>query len=501
MKADRLWGSRLTKSTAKGLLDFTSGRDVRHTSPYDQRLIPYDVWGSKAHVVMLWKQGLVTKKEVKGVLKGLNEVEASYRKGTFRVDPAKEDVHSTIENFLITRYGMESAGRLHTGRSRNDQVVVDMRLYLRAEVLEYISLVLNLIDALVDVAKRNVTTVVPGYTHYQPAMITSWGHLLFSYAVSLARDAQRLQHWHTMFNNNPLGGAAGYGTGLPLDRDLTARLMGFDGVHESSLDPPQNRWEPEVEMCFSISVMMNHMSSLAQTLLVLSTSEFDMVQIDESYCTGSSLMPQKRNADPLEVIKGKAAYTHGMVMTLLSLGRSCFAGYNRDSQWSKYPVMDVIDECKPSLTMMKDIIKSLKVNKKTALSRCGKAFITATDVVEWLVQKHHLPFREAKIAVEKAVKYAEKEGGEKITAGALRSALREEKITLKFQEEEIEQCQVPACVLRERKTKGGPSPRVLKGEIARFEGAVQRYRDWLKEKIAKVEKARAELRKMVNSLT
>jgi len=341
MKTSKLWGSRLKKTPAKGLLEFTSGRDMKNTQPYD----------------------VIDKKEVRSILKGLNEVETAYLKGKFALDPASEDVHSTVEGYLIEHYGMESAGRLHAGRSRNDQVVVDMRLYLRAEVMDCINLLLILMDALTAVAKVHVGTVMPGYTHHQPAMVSSWGHLLFSYAVSLKRDVERLINWYTMFNINPLGGTAGYGTCLPLDRDLTAKLMGFDGVHESSLDPPQNRWEPEIELSYDISVMMNHLSNLAQTLIMLSTP-------------------------------GKAAYAHGVVMTLLSMGRSLFAGYNRDSQWSKYPVMDVIDECKPSLNVMKEIIISLKFDKKNAYRWCEKAFISATDVVEWLVQKHHLPFRD-----------------------------------------------------------------------------------------------------------
>ena len=500
MKIDKLWGSRLKKDTAKGLLEYTSGRDIRHTQPYDQRLIPYDVWGSKAHVIMLWKQGMMTKKEVRSILKGLNEIESSYLKGKFTLDPAKEDVHSTVESYLIEHYGIESAGRLHTGRSRNDQVVVDMKLYMRAEVVDYITLILDLIDSVTEIAKGNVDTVMPGYTHHQPAVVSSWGHLLFSYAVSLERDVGRLVNWHTIFNVNPLGGAAGYGTRLPLDRDLTAQLMGFDGVHESSLDPPQNRWEPEVELCYDISVMMNHLSNVAQTILLLSTSEFGMVQLDDAYCTGSSIMPQKRNPDPLEVIKGKAAYTHGMVMALLSLGRSLFTGYNRDSQWSKYPIMDVIDECKPSLNIMKEIIVSLKFNKKAALEWCERNFITATDMAEWLVQKHNLPFRKAKLVVEKAVKHSEGEGSGKITFKALKRALSEMKIRLKIKEREVEVCQIPERVLKERRAKGGPSPEGLRGEIKRFQKVLNRHREWLKGKLAEVEQAQTDIKKIVKSL-
>ena len=192
MKVDKLWGSRLQNNSAKGLLEFTSCRDVKETKPYDQRLISYDVWGSKAHVIMLWQQKVITKKEARTILKGLNEVENLYAKGKFVLDPSKEDVHSAIESYLIEHYGMESAGRLHAGRSRNDQVTVDLRLYLRGEAVECITLLLHLIDAVTETAKIHVATIMPGYTHHQPAMVSSWGHLLFSYAVSLERDVKIL---------------------------------------------------------------------------------------------------------------------------------------------------------------------------------------------------------------------------------------------------------------------------------------------------------------------
>jgi argininosuccinate lyase len=500
MKIDALWGSRLGKRPAEGVLAFTAGRDMQHTQPYDERLIPYDLWGSKAHAIMLWKQKVISKKDVRTIVKGLDEIESSYRKGKFIIDPTKEDVHSIIESYLIEHYGMESAGKLHTGRSRNDQVAVDMRLYLRAEILNYGVLLVNLINTLTGVAKEHLDTIMPGYTHHQPAMITSWGHLLFSYALSLERDVKRLINWYTLFNYNPLGGAAGYGTRLPLDRDVTARLLGFDGVHESSLEPSQNRWEPETELCYAIVIMMNHLSTMAQTLIVLSTAEFGMIQLDDAYCTGSSLMPQKKNPDPLEVIKGKAAYAQGMVVALLSMGKSLFTGYNRDSQWSKYPVMDVVDECKPAPVVMEEIIASLSFNKEVALRCCERAFITATDVVEWLVQKHSLPFREAKVVVEKAVVYSEKEGSEKITFKALKCALSEMKISVSCKEKDLMSSQIPERAIQARKARGGPSPEAVRTEMKQFQLTIKQHTAWLKKKIDHAEQARREIARIITSL-
>ena len=501
MKIDRLWGLRLQKQPAEGLLAFTVGRDMQHTPPYDERLVFYDLWGSKAHAIMLWKQKILSKKDVRTILKGLDEIETSYRKGTFTFDTTKEDVHSVVESYLIEHCGMESAGRIHTGRSRNDQVVVDMRLYMREELLEYVSLLLDLIEALTSVAGDHLDAIMPGYTHHRPAMITTFGHLLFSYAQSMERDVKRLTNWYTLFNYNPLGGVAGYGTRLPLDRGLTARLLGFDGVHASSLDPSQNRWEPEEELCHSISILMNHLSNLSQTLILLSTPEFGIVELDDAYCTGSSIMPQKKNPDALEVIKGKAVYAQGMVVALSSLGSSLFAGYNRDSQWSKYPVMDVVDECKPALKVMKEIITSLTFNRDVALGYCDKAFIAATDVMEWLVQEHSLPLREAKVAVEKAVTYSEQEGAERIGPQALKRALGEMNKSVSFKGQDVVSCQVPERVIRKRVVEGGPSPQTLRTGLNRFKRSLKKQRGWLENRINQIEQARKEVKKIISSLS
>jgi argininosuccinate lyase len=501
MKIDKLWGSRLQKNPAEGLLAFTVGRDMQPTPPYDERLLLYDLWGSRAHAIMLWKQKILSKKDVKALLKGLDEVENSCRNGTFTFDTTKEDVHSVIESYLIKHYGMEAAGKIHTGRSRNDQVVVDMRLYMRAELLEYVSLLLELIESLVEVAREHLDAIMPGYTHHQPAMITSFGHLLFSYALALERDVKRFTSWYSLFNFNPLGGAAGYGTGIPVDRDLTARLLAFDGVHESSLDPSQNRWEPEEDMCHTISTLMNHLSSLSQTLILLSTEEFGIVELDDAYCTGSSIMPQKRNPDALEVIKGKASYVKGMAVTLSSLGDSLFAGYNRDTQWSKYPIVDVIDECKPALKVMKDIITSLTFNREAALKCCEKGFIAATDVLEWLVKTHVLPLREAKVAVEKAVAYSEEEGSETITPRALKRSLREIQRTVSFKDRDVISCQKPKRVIQERVAAGGPSPQAMRAGLNRFKRALKKQREWLEKRFNQIEQAQKEVRKITRSLS
>ena len=227
-------------------------------------------------------------------------------------------------------------------------------------------------------------------------MATTFGHLLLSFAEALERDVQRFVHWFDLFNKNPLGAAAGYGTSFNLDRQLTSKLLGFDGPTENVTDPITQRWEPEAELAYDVAVMMDHLSTMAQTLILLSTREFNMVRLNDRHCTGSSIMPQKRNPCSLEVIKAKTSFAHGMVVSLLSVGKALFMGYNRDTQWTKYWIMDLVDESKPALSVMTDVIRLLQVNKTQMLKQAQEEFAGATSLMEWMVRHGSLPLRKAK---------------------------------------------------------------------------------------------------------
>jgi len=450
MKTNKLWGKRLAKEPAAIAEVFTSGRDVRGMAPADERLAPYDIWGSRAHVLMLARKGILPKPVARVLIKGLGEIGSAWAKQKFYLDPSQEDVHSNVENWLIKKYGLEVGGRLHTARSRNDQIAVDMRLYLKDCALHFFSELTSLIKILLDHAQRERGTIFPGYTHHQPAQITTLGHIWLSFAEALNRDGQRFQEWYKRFNQNPLGSMTGYGTSFAIDRNLTSKLLGFDKPCPNSLDPIQNRWEPEAEMGFAIAAMMNHLSSLAQTLILGSTGEFGMFSLDDAYCTGSSMMPQKRNPDALEIIKAKAANAHGLLTSLLSIGRALFLGYNRDTQWSKYLIMDLIDECLPVPPIMAEIVGSLRIHTDKLSTLCQKGFIAAPDILERLVQDGGLPFRQAKVAVEKAVKYSEAEGGEQISLSALKRSLQEEGISLKMEQRFIPMAQDPQVIVAGR---------------------------------------------------
>jgi argininosuccinate lyase len=482
MKVERLWGKRLAKEPAPLTARFTSGRDVRGILPADERLIPYDLRGSRAHVVMLAKQKILPGKVARTLLGGLKGIEDSWKKREFQLDPAKEDVHTNIESYLIRKYGIEIGGRVHTARSRNDQVALDMRLYLKDCALDFGSSISLFVEALLRHGKREKETIMPGYTHHQPAQVTTLGHIWLSFGEALLRDGERFKEWYERFNQNPLGAMTGYSTSFAIDRNLTSRLLGFDGPCVNSLDPIQGRWEAEAEMAFAITIMMNHMSSLAQTLIIMSTQEFGMFLLDDAYCSGSSMMPQKRNPDPLEIIKGKAAVAQGILVSLTSIGRSLFLGYNRDTQWSKYLIMDLTEECLPCLGIMSGVVGSLRVRKEKMVSLSSKGFIGTPDLVERLVQEWELPFRKAKIAVEKAVRDSESEGLEKVSFGALERALKEEGINLQIGEKFVLESQKAEHIVSRRKTIGGTSRQALERNFVSLEERLQDMRKWLQQK-------------------
>lgn len=496
MKVEKLWGGRFKELPPKKIVDFLSGRDVQGIPPCDERLIPYDLWGNRAHLLMLCREGIVSKQDGKKILKGLRELESLYRKGQFKLDPSKEDVHSNIESFLIEHLGIEFGGKIHTGRSRNDQISLDMRLYLRDQVLGYVEGLTGLMDSLLKRAKEHRSTVMPGYTHHQPATATTFGHLLLSFAEALFRDIERLIRWFVLFNQNPLGAAAGYGTSFPLDRILTSRLLGFDGPSENVTDPITQRWEPEAELAYAICMMMNHLSTMAQTLILLSTSEFNMVRLSDQHSTGSSIMPQKRNPCSLEVIKAKAAFAQGTLVSLLSTGRGLFIGYNRDTQWTKYWIMDLVDETQPALWVMADVIRLLQINQAEMSKKAEAGFLGATPLMEWLVASFKLPMRKAKMLMEKAVKYSEGEGKEEVSFESLKKALKEMGISLPVKEKDVRKVQKPERILSQPLSVGMPSLEGINENLTSLGERIKKSKSWLVQRRREIEKAMGLVEKM-----
>lgn len=449
-----LWGANYTKKPGKAVLAFTAGRDVHEVKPADYHLLPFDLWVNQAHCLMLAKQKIISTPDATVILKGLQNLEQLITTGQFTLDPEKEDVHTNIESWLIAHYGIEACGKLHTARSRNDQVVTDMRLYLRDQVLFFVREIINLAACLLKHAVDHNDTVMPGFTHHQHAMVTTWGHTVLGFATMVLRDVKRFTHWFDLHNQCPLGDAVSYGTTFPLDRELTAKLLGFDRPDVNSLDAITTRGEAEADMGFALVALMNHMSAMAETLILFSTQEFDMLKIADEYSTGSSIMPQKKNPHPLEVVKGKTSYAQGQLAGLLGLGKANFIGYNAESQWSKYLIMDMVEECKFAPQVLQGVIETITINQAAMEEWSHKGFIGTTTLQEQIVTNYHIPFRQAKVVVEKAVKYSQ--GEDKVNYAALYKALKEEWLEIKVFRAQVRSWQDPKTILELTKSRGGP---------------------------------------------
>jgi len=471
-QTNKLWGHAFNSTPDKKTLIFTSGRDVIGLPPSDAALIIYDVWVNKAHAVMMAKTGCIPLISARHILHGLTELESLVANGTFVLDEEKEDVHSNIESWLTNAIGIEHAGVLHTARSRNDQVMTDMRLFLKDQVVSTMNNSVALATSLISVAEVYKRAPFPGFTHHQHAMTTTFGHILLGFAAMVLRDCERLEHWVSLHNHNPLGNVASYGTSYPINRKLTSDYLGFDSPDHNSLDAINNRWEAEADFVFALSVLMNHLSIIAETLITLGVPEFCMITLSDMYSTGSSVMPQKKNPDPLEVIKGKAAYVQGQLMSLLSIGKGAFIGYNRDSQMTKHIVMDCIFECESAPLVLSGVLETMTVHADVMEAWCHKGFIGATTLMENIAQSQHIPMRIAKVMVEKAVMYSK--GEQSVTYAALCKAAQEESVVMKITEAEVVYWQTPQAIISLSKSYGGPGKNSMNVSTKKLKQKIQK---------------------------
>lgn len=405
----QFWGERLKEPPEMRNVAYCAGRDVAPRPMADQALIPYDTWQNRAHVVMLTKQGVIDPRDAAQILASVREFAKLAEEGKLQLDPRKEDVHTNIEHFVAEKIG-EKSGRMHTGRSRNDQTTTVVRLYVRERVLRFAQELLGLVAVLQRRALEFVDIPIAGFTHYQPASVTTVGHWLASYAQFLLRDVERLLASYDRLNISPLGAAASFGTSWPIDRKLTAKLMGFDAVQANSLDCVTNRWEMEADAASAVSFVMTHLSIVAQDLVVLSLPQINIIRIADRYVTGSSIMPQKRNPDFAEVTRSKATVVQNLANSLFGAARGALSGYNRDSQWTKYMVMDVFDEAFDAPAIFAGVFDTLEVDRDRATQSASQHFIDAVDVADVLAQEAGLPFRTTYGIVSNAVRLSEDKG-------------------------------------------------------------------------------------------
>lgn len=390
------WGGRFQEATDKQVELFTASLH------YDRRLYGYDIAGSIAHAKMLVRQEILSPQEGKTIVRGLKDIRKDIEEGRFIFSFEDEDIHMAIEKALIQKTG-EVGGKLHTGRSRNDQIALDVRMYVRDEIKAIDAALDALKSSLVALARAEKGAILPGYTHLQKAQPVLLGHYFLAYWEMFNRDAERLKDCYRRVNQMPLGAAALAGTSLPIDRSYVAKLLRFPSITANSMDTVSDR-DYVAEVIFDLSLVMMHMSRLCEDMILWSTDEFKYLEISDAFTTGSSIMPQKKNPDVAELIRGKTGRVYGDLMAILTILKGLPMTYNRDLQEDKEPLFDAVDTAKASLSVLTDMLKGLSFNRERMKVEASLGFSTATDVAEYLVRLG-VPFREAHGIVGRLVSY------------------------------------------------------------------------------------------------
>jgi argininosuccinate lyase len=390
------WGGRFTAATNRFVEEYTA------SVQFDQRLYRHDIAGSIAHATMLAHVGVLSDDERDKIIRGLEDIRADIERGDFAWSVELEDVHMNIEARLTDRIG-DVGKKLHTGRSRNDQVATDIRLWLRDENQLLCDSLRELQKALLDLAEREADTIMPGFTHLQTAQPVTFGHHMLAWFEMLERDRQRFLDCHKRINVMPLGAAALAGTTYPIDRAYTAELLGFDAVAENSLDAVSDR-DFAIEFNAAASLLMMHLSRFSEELVLWSSAQFNFVDPGDSFCTGSSIMPQKKNPDVPELVRGKSGRVYGNLHALLTLMKSQPLAYNKDNQEDKEPLFDTVDTVLASVRLYADMMAQITVNREAMREAAARGFSTATDLADYLVRKG-VPFRDAHEIVGKSVRY------------------------------------------------------------------------------------------------
>ena len=451
----KLWGGRFQKSTDRRVDDFNSS--IR----FDKRMYAQDIRGSIAHANMLGRQGIIPQADADKIVEGLRGILDDINAGKVEFLIDAEDIHMNVEKLLTDRIG-EAGKRLHTGRSRNDQVALDLRMYLLDETENLRGMLLHALGVLLSLAKEHEATVMPGYTHLQKAQPITLGLHFMAYFEMLRRDLSRLEDWRKRCDFSPLGSGALAGTTYPLDREGTARELGFGAITRNSLDGVSDR-DFAIELAGVLSMLMMHLSRFSEELILWSSHEFSFVEMDDAYSTGSSIMPQKKNPDVAELIRGKTGRVYGHLMGLLTTMKGLPLAYNKDMQEDKEPIFDALDTVRLCLPVFCDMIATMTVKKENMLRGAKGGFTNATDAADYLV-KRGMPFREAHAGIGKLVFYAisRDKALDELTLDELRS------FSDMFDENVYDAISMQTCI-NGRNVPGGPSATALAAEIAEAE--------------------------------
>ena len=451
----KLWGGRFTKQTNQLVHNFNASLS------FDQKFYEEDITGSIAHVTMLAEQGILSSEDKESIIDGLKGIMEDITSGALEIDEEHEDIHSFVEAHLIERIG-DAGKRLHTGRSRNDQVALDMKLYTRKEILEMDSLLKNLLESLLKIMKENLDTIMPGFTHLQKAQPITLAHHMGAYFEMFKRDRDRLHDTYERMNFCPLGSGALAGTTYPLNRARTAELLGFTGPTLNSMDSVSDR-DYLIEFSSAMSIIMMHLSRFCEEIIIWNTNEYQFIEIDDSYSTGSSIMPQKKNPDIAELVRGKTGRVYGTLISLLTTMKGLSLAYNKDMQEDKELVFDAIDTTKGCILLFNGMLDTITFKKDNMRASAEGGFTNATDAADYLVN-HGVPFRDAHGIIGQLVLFCidnNKSLGE-MTLDEYKT------ISPVFEEDIYEAISMETCV-EKRNTIGAPGQKAMQEVIDIYE--------------------------------
>jgi argininosuccinate lyase len=451
--AEKLWKGRLELATDKLVEDYTA------SIHFDGRLYRYDIEGSIAHCRMLAECGIISREEASLIVKTLGEILQDIEQGRVALDPSREDIHMAIENELTARIG-EVGGKLHTARSRNDQIALDMRLFMRDEIESIMGLLCELRRTIIEAAEKYIDVIMPGFTHLQHAQPVLFSHHLMAYHEMFCRDFARLGDCFVRTDVMPLGSAALAGTTFPIDMEWTARQLGFSKVAANSMDAVSDR-DYLIEFCSVSAILMMHVSRMAEEFIIWSSPEFSFIEISDAFCTGSSIMPQKKNPDVPELMRGKTGRVYGNLIALLTMVKGLPLAYNRDLQEDKEPVFDTVDTIKATLRLLSKMLPEIRIDREMMSGMAGRNFTLATDLADYLVRRE-VPFRQAHSIVGRVVQHCIRKGKELSDC-----SLDELRTFHKAFGEDVFSFIEISNVIDRRKSMGGTSTSRVKEAIAR----------------------------------
>jgi argininosuccinate lyase len=485
-----MYRSRLGKNLGKITLDYVSSLND------DVEIALYDILGSQAHTIMLYENKIITKKEIKKILKGLENL----KKEKFEKKSSSEDIHELIESLIIKRIGIDAGGKMHTARSRNDQVALDIRMKIRDDINIVCQCLLDTIKSLVLLAKKHQETIIPLYTHLQQAQVGLFSHYLLSYADALFRDLDRLYVTYGRVNENPLGAGPIGGTSIPIDRQSTGKMLGLKGIVENSIDATTTR-DSMVEYISAVAILMTNLSRISKDFSIWSTSEFSFLELSDEFTSPSSVMPQKKNPDILEITRGKTSQVIGSLTSMLSTIQGLPSGYSRDLQQINPSIWSASKIVISALLIMESMLKTVVVNKKNMKKAAEDGYIIALDLAEKLVH-HDIPFRKSHQIIGRLVKFAHKSGKpiSKLNESEVKKVIKGKEVSLKLLMELIQSTTITSS-LHDRKSQGSSGISEQKRMIKDRMGKINAYQRGIKNRSNQVQNSLNNLNRKVKQLT